>query len=67
MARQDEQIPIQPVENPILCSPYKEPDQHWFYDTRTGIPSKTPGEAAGKLLVQDQAHRQRPNVTAGRG
>ena len=38
----DEQIPIQPVENPILCSPYKEPDQHWLYDTRTGIPSKTP-------------------------
>ena len=39
----DEPIPIQPVENPILCSPYKEPDQHWLYDTKTGIPSKTPG------------------------
>jgi type III restriction enzyme len=39
----EEQIPIQPVENPILCSPYKEPDQHWLYDTKTGIPSKTPG------------------------
>ena len=37
-----ESIPIQPVENPILCSPYKEPDQHWLYDTRTGIPSKMP-------------------------
>jgi type III restriction enzyme len=37
------QIPIQPVENPILCSPYKVPDQHWLYDTRTGIPSKMPG------------------------
>lgn len=34
------QISIQPVENPILCSPYKEPDQHWLYDTRTGIPTK---------------------------
>jgi type III restriction enzyme len=39
----EEQIPIQPVENPILCSPYREPDQHWLYDTKTGIPSKTPG------------------------
>lgn len=39
----EEQIPIQPVENPILCSPYKEPEQHWLYDTKTGIPSKTPG------------------------
>ena len=37
----EEPIPIQPVENPILCSPYSEPDQHWLYDTRTGIPSKT--------------------------
>ena len=39
----DTQIPIQPVEKPILCSPYKVPDQHWLYDTRTGIPSKTQG------------------------
>ena len=37
------QIPIQPVENPILCSPYKEPDQHSLYDTKTGVPTKTPG------------------------
>lgn len=36
-------IPIQPVENPILCSPYKEPDQHWLYDTKTGVPTKTQG------------------------
>ena len=35
-------IPIRPVENPILCSPYKEPDQHWLYDTRTGLPQKIP-------------------------
>jgi len=34
-------IPIQPVENPILCPPYTEPDWHWLYDTRTGIPTKT--------------------------
>jgi hypothetical protein len=39
----DDQIPILPVENPILCSPYQEPDQHWLCDTNTGIPSKTPG------------------------
>lgn len=36
-------IPIQPVENPILCSPYREPDQHWLYDTTTGVPTRTPG------------------------
>jgi type III restriction enzyme len=39
----DEAIPIQPVEKPILCSPYKEPDQHWLYDVRTGIPKKQIG------------------------
>ena len=35
-------VPIRPVENPILCSPYNEPDQHWLYDTRTGLPQKIP-------------------------
>lgn len=24
--------PIQPVPQPILCSPYLEPDRHWHYD-----------------------------------
>ncbi len=35
-------IPIRPVENPILCLPYDEPDQHWLYDTGTGLPQKMP-------------------------
>ncbi|MDP1832544.1 MAG: DEAD/DEAH box helicase family protein [Geothrix sp.] len=25
-------LPIQPVAEPILCSPYEEPDRHWQYD-----------------------------------
>jgi type III restriction enzyme len=33
-------LPIQPVENPILCSPYAEPVQHWLYDPLTGQPLK---------------------------
>ena len=36
-------IPIQPVDNPILCPPYEEPSQHWLYDMRTGVPSRNPG------------------------
>ncbi len=40
-AQQD--IPIQPVEKPIICAPYKEPDQHWKYDTVTGAARKEPG------------------------
>ena len=38
-----ESLPIQPVDKPILCSPYREPDQHWVYDRVSGIPTRTPG------------------------
>ncbi|MBC8233486.1 DEAD/DEAH box helicase family protein [bacterium] len=37
------EIPIQPVEHPILCSPYDEPNAHWVYDTETGEAHKQPG------------------------
>src|SRR6476620_2976124 len=37
------EIPIQPVERPILCSPYDEPTAHWLYDTTTGAAHKQPG------------------------
>ena len=44
MNNQDQpEIPIQPVENPILCNPYKEPDAHWVYDTLTGEAIRHPG------------------------
>ncbi len=36
-------IPIQPVERPILCSPYEEPSAHWVYATKTGEASQNPG------------------------
>ena len=37
------EIPIQPVEHPILCNPYEEPDAHWVYDTDTGEAIRQPG------------------------
>ena len=43
MADKTGQLPIQPVERPILCSPYEMPDLHWLYDTKTGEPRKNPG------------------------
>jgi hypothetical protein len=56
-----EQIPIQPVENPILCSPYKEPDQHWLYDTKTGrrpasycFKTERTGGAQMSLLAEEE-------------
>ncbi len=39
----DVQFSLQPVEDPILCSPYTEPTEHWLYDMRTGVPSRSPG------------------------
>lgn len=36
-------IPIQPVNKPILCSPYDEPTEHWVYDPSTGEASRFPG------------------------
>ncbi len=38
-----ERLPIQPVANPILCSPYEEPTAHWVYDTQSGEASAAPG------------------------
>jgi hypothetical protein len=35
-----QEIPIQPVENPILCNPWDEPGAHWVYNPQTGVPTK---------------------------
>ena len=43
MNQDQNRIPIQPVEQPILCSPYEEPDAHWRYDTQTGEAIRQPG------------------------
>jgi type III restriction enzyme len=65
----DPALPIQPVENPILCSPYAEPEQHWRYDPLTGQPFKEPmrrpasywyksertGTAQGTLFAQEES------------
>lgn len=32
MTAVQQDIPIQPVDNPIICNPYDEPNDHWFYD-----------------------------------
>jgi type III restriction enzyme len=34
------ELPVQPVEKPILCSPYIEPHDHWMYDRQTGTPRR---------------------------
>lgn len=35
-----ENAPVQPVDKPIICSPYIEPHDHWLYDRETGIANR---------------------------
>ena len=52
----DTQLPLQPVEEPIICSPYAEPAAHWLYDTGTGLPSKIEGRReAGYWFKSERA------------
>ncbi len=40
-----QQLPIQALNKPIICSPYEEPDKYWFYDKEgnaTQVPSRRP-------------------------
>ena len=48
------EIPIQPVERPILCNPYKEPDAHWVYDTETGEAKQQPGRRTAGYWYKTQ-------------
>lgn len=42
--------PDSAVDQPILCSRYREPNQLWLYDTKTGLPS--PALADGPAGLQ---------------
>src|SRR5947208_12284391 len=42
-SRSPNDVPIQPVERPILCSPFTAPIVHWHYDRVTGEATKTAG------------------------
>src|SRR5262245_57166802 len=37
---EQQKLPIQPVDKPIICSPYDEPRDHWRYDSKTGEASR---------------------------
>ena len=60
-----EQLPVQPVEKPIICNPYDEPQRS--LDLRQGDGRGQPRRDAPprELLVQDRAHRQRAVELSG--
>jgi type III restriction enzyme len=47
-------LPIQPVDQPILCSPYQEPAEHWVYDTSTGEAQRMPGRRPASYWFKTQ-------------
>ena len=50
------QIPMQPVEKPILCKPYEEPTEYWLYDRESGEASRAPGRRpAGHWFKTDRS------------
>jgi type III restriction enzyme len=50
----DLQLPLQPVEKPILCSPYEEPGEHWLYDTATGTAQRIQGRRPASYWYKTQ-------------
>jgi type III restriction enzyme len=55
MSEVQNNIPIQPVEKPVICSPFDEPDSHWDYVKQTGAAVKTKGRRpAGYWYKTDQ-------------
>src|SRR5207249_4213309 len=47
-----DQIPIQPVENPVICNPYEEPTAHFLY--KNGTPSKISGRRPASYWYRSQ-------------
>jgi type III restriction enzyme len=62
------QLPVQPVEKPIICNPYDEPQDHWIYDKDSGAASRAgmrrpasywykterTGSAQGQLFAEEE-------------
>lgn len=48
------QIPIQPVEQPILCSPYEEPREYWVYDMESGEAKRMQGRRRAAYWFKSQ-------------
>ena len=48
------QLPIQPVDRPILCSPYVEPDAHWVYDITTGMAQRMEGRRSASYWFRTE-------------
>ena len=69
-----EQLPVQPVEKPIICNPYDEPQDHWIYDKESGAAShagmrrpasywyKTERTGSAQLMLSGLAEEERDDL-----
>jgi type III restriction enzyme len=46
--------PVQPVEKPILCSPYGEPKEHWLHNPETGMAAPTAGRRPASYFFKTE-------------
>jgi len=64
MPERQSDLPIQPVDKPIICKPYDEPREHWQYD-RKGHPSKAAGRRrAGYFYKTERTGSQQLDLLA---
>src|SRR4051812_31737235 len=54
---QQQNIPIQPVDTPVICSPNSEPGFHWQYDDITGAAHKASGRRPAGYSYKDARAR----------
>lgn len=47
-----DRVPVQAVPDPILSSPFKEPEEHWLYEG--GVPQKNPGRRKAGYYYKTQ-------------
>ncbi len=51
-------LPIQPVDDPIICSPYEEPSRYWEYKRQTGEAVLQSGRRAAAYWYKTDVRRR---------
>ncbi|MCK6555103.1 DEAD/DEAH box helicase family protein [Candidatus Binatia bacterium] len=54
MKPQQQLLPVQPVNEPIICNPYEEPTAHWVYSTATGEAQRMLGRRPASYWYKTQ-------------
>ncbi len=52
-----DEILIRPPDQPIICSPFAEPQAHWVWDRATGIPRQAEGRRPASYFYKTESAR----------